>query len=137
VHLAANTESVVHRQPREGAVTMKEFQMEKESRGSVQLIRLSGSLDMYSFPRLEAQLNGFFRQRQYSVILDCRSLDYIGSAGLGALIALARQARDHQGDIRLVSLPERIYKIIELLGFTKVLQVFDTEEAALASFQAT
>ena len=114
---------------------MKDFQIEKESRGSVQLIRLSGSLDMYSFPRLETQLNSFFRQGQYSLVLDCRNLDYIGSAGLGALIALAKQAREHNGDIRLLNLADRIYKTLELLGFTKVLQVFDNEEAVLASFQ--
>ena len=115
---------------------MKEFQMEKDSRGSVQLIRLSGSLDMYSFPRLEAQLNSLFKQGQYFVVLDCRNLDYIGSAGLGSLIALAKQAREHEGDIRLLNLPERIYKIIELLGFTKVLNVYGDEETALASFQS-
>ncbi|HUI08416.1 MAG TPA: STAS domain-containing protein [Verrucomicrobiae bacterium] len=114
---------------------MKDFQIEKESRGPVQIIRLNGSLDMYSFPRLEAQLNAFFRLGQYLMILDCRNLEYIGSAGLGALIALAKQAREHNGDLRLLNLPERIYKVIELLGFTKVLQVFDSEEAALASFQ--
>jgi len=114
---------------------MKDFQFESDSRGPVQLVRLNGSLDMYSFPRLEAQLNAFFRSGQYSVILDCRNLDYIGSAGLGALIALAKQARELNGDIRLLNLPARIYKITELLGFTKILQVFDTEEAALASFQ--
>jgi len=114
---------------------MKEFQLEKDSRGSVQLIRLSGSLDMYSFPRMETQLNALFKQGHYLVVLDCRNLDYIGSAGLGALIALAKQAREHDGDIRLLNLPERIYKIIELLGFTRVLQVFDQEETAVDSFQ--
>jgi len=99
------------------------------------VIRLSGSLDMYSFPRLEAQLNTLFQQGQYSMVLDCRDLDYIGSAGLGALIGFAKQAREHHGDVRLLNVPDRIYKIIELLGFTKVLQVHNTEDSAIASFQ--
>lgn len=115
---------------------MKDFRIDREPRGSVQLIRLSGSLDMYSFPRLEAQLNTIFQERQYYVVLDCRDLDYIGSAGLGALIGFAKQAREHNGDVRLLNVPDRIYKIIELLGFTKVLQVHNTEEDAVASFQA-
>ena len=115
---------------------MKDFRIDIEPRGDVQLIRLSGSLDMYSFPRLEAQLNTLFQQGRYCMILDCRDLDYIGSAGLGALIGFAKQAREHHGDVRLLNVPERIYKIIELLGFTKVLQVHNTEESALASFQA-
>jgi len=113
---------------------MKDFRIDKESRGTVQLVRLGGSLDMYSFPRLETQLNALFQQGQYSIVLDCRDLDYIGSAGLGALIGFAKQAREKGGDLKLLNVPERIYKIIELLGFTKVLQVHSTEEAALASF---
>jgi len=115
---------------------MKDFRIDREPRGSVQLIRLSGSLDMYSFPRLEEQLNTIFQEKQYYVVLDCRDLDYIGSAGLGALIGFAKQAREHNGDVRLLNVPDRIYKIIELLGFTKVLQVHNTEEDAVASFQA-
>ena len=116
---------------------MKDFRIDREPRGAVQLIRLSGSLDMYSFPRLEAQLNAIFQEGQYFVVLDCRELDYVGSAGLGALIGFAKQAREHNGDVRLLNVPDRIYKIIELLGFTKVLRVHTTEEDALASFQAT
>jgi anti-sigma B factor antagonist len=114
---------------------MKDFRIDQESRGTVQIIRLAGSLDMYSFPRLESQLNALFQQSRYSLVLDCRDLDYIGSAGLGALIGFAKQAHEHDGDLRLLNVPERIYKIIELLGFTKVLKVHQTEDDAVASFQ--
>lgn len=114
---------------------MKDFEIEKESRGSIQIVRLAGSLDMYSFTRLETQLNALFDEGQYCLVLDCRRLDYVGSAGLGALVSLAKRAREHKGDVRLLGVPDRIYKIIELLGFTKVLVVYDTEEKAVASFQ--
>jgi anti-sigma B factor antagonist len=113
---------------------MKDFQIDRQARGNVQLVRLSGSLDMYSFPRLETQLATLFQQGQYRVVLDCADLDYIGSAGLGALIGFAKQAREHGGDVKLLNVPERIYKIIELLGFTKVLQVHSAEESAVESF---
>ncbi|HUJ09271.1 MAG TPA: STAS domain-containing protein [Verrucomicrobiae bacterium] len=113
---------------------MKDFQIEKESRGPVQIVRLAGSLDMYSFPKLESQLNALFDQGNYCVVLDCHRLDYVGSAGLGSLISLAKRAREHKGDVRLIGVPDRIYKIIELLGFTKVLAVYNAEEQALAGF---
>jgi len=114
---------------------MKEFRIEREPRGVVQVIRLSGSLDMYSFPRLEGQLHALFHENLYCIVLDCGGLDYIGSAGLGALIGFAKQAREHGGDVRLLKVPDRVYKIIELLGFTKVLQVHNTEDEAVASFE--
>src|SRR2546425_532656 len=113
---------------------MKDFRIEQEARGAVQLVRLTGSLDMYSFPRLESHLHTLFQQGHYNLVLDFHDLDYIGSAGLGALIGFAKQAREHAGDLKLLRVPERIYKIIELLGFTKVLQVHGTEDSALASF---
>jgi anti-anti-sigma factor len=115
---------------------MKEFHITQEARGNVQLVRLGGSLDMYSFPRLENQLNNLFHQGQHRVVLDCQDLDYIGSAGLGALIGFAKQAREHNGDIRLLRVPDRIFKIIELLGFTKVLHVYQDETQAVNSFAA-
>jgi anti-sigma B factor antagonist len=114
---------------------MKDFRIDQETRGTVQIVRLAGSLDMYSFPQLESQLNALFQQGRYFLVLDCRNLDYIGSAGLGALIGFAKQAREHNGDLRLLNVPERIYKTIELLGFTKVLRVHQTEDDAVASFQ--
>ena len=113
---------------------MKDFRIQREDKGNIQIVRLSGSLDMYSFPRLETQLSGMFQQGQYGIVLDCRDLDYIGSAGLGALIGFAKQAREHSGDVKLLNVPDRIFKIIELVGFTKVLQVYQTEESALDSF---
>ncbi len=116
---------------------MKDFRIERETRGNVEVIRLTGSLDMYSFPRLESQIAGLFQENHFAMLLDCRNLDYIGSAGLGALIGFAKQAREKKGDVKLVNVPERIYKIIELLGFTKVLQVHNSEENAVNSFAKT
>ena len=113
---------------------MKDFRIERDARGDIEVVRLTGSLDMYSFPRLESQIAALFHEKHYAVLLDCRDLDYIGSAGLGALIGFAKQARENGGDVKLLNVPDRIFKIIELLGFTKVLQVHRDEAGALASF---
>jgi anti-sigma B factor antagonist len=113
---------------------MKEFRIDRQNRGNVEIIRLSGSLDTYSFPRLEALLNNLHDQGYHRLILDCKDLDYIGSAGLGSLIGFAKRARENGGDLKLLHVPERIHKIIDLLGFTKVLQVHVDEQEAFYSF---
>lgn len=113
---------------------MKEVSIEAESRGAVELIRVTGSLDMYSLPRLVSQVQTRFRQGHYCVVLDCQKLDYIGSAGLGAFIGFSTEAREHNGDFKLLNVPERIFKIISLLGFTKVLRLYTNEQEAWGSF---
>ena len=113
---------------------MKEFRIEKETKGPIEVVRISGSLDMYSFPRLETQLQTLFQQGHYQLVIECGNLEYVGSAGLGALIGFAKQAREHKGDLKLLNVPERIVKIVELLGFTKVLKLYTNEQEALDSF---
>ncbi len=114
---------------------MKPFHISNESRGPIELVRLGGGLDMHSFPQLESHLKSLFEQGHHRLVLDCRELEYIGSAGLGALIGFAKDARERRGDLKLLNVPPHIYRIIELLGFTKVLQVHHEEAKALASFQ--
>ena len=55
-------------------------------------------------------------------------------AGLGALMGLIEQVRSRNGDIRLTELSESVYNVFDILGFTHVFQIFDTEDAAVRSF---
>lgn len=113
---------------------MRDFHIEREHRGSVYLLRLVGALDMYSYARLDEQVHQLFNQNHPQTILDCQNLGYIGGSGLGSLVGLAKEARAHGGDLRLRRVPERIHKIIQRLGFTEVLQVFQDETAAVNSY---
>ena len=114
---------------------MKECVIEREERGDLDVLHLDGSLDAYSFPRLEATLNGLRETSRHRVILDCESLDYISSAALGALIGFARRARENHGDLKLARLSPKIFGIVELLGFHKILEICPDTEGAAARFR--
>lgn len=110
---------------------MKECIIQREQQGSLDILHLDGSLDSYSFARLETALNELDEQQRTQVVLDCSGLDYISSAALGALIGFARRAREHNGDLKLANLSPKIFNIVELLGFHKILEIHpDTEQAA-------
>ncbi len=115
---------------------MRECVIQREERGDLDILHLDGSLDAYSFPRLEGALNNLREDQRNRVILDCSGLDYISSAALGALIGFARRAREDNGDLRLAKLSAKIYNIVELLGFHKILQIYDDVETAVKSFEA-
>lgn len=97
-------------------------------------MHLDGALDAYSFPRLEATLRGLREENRNNVVLDCAGLDYISSASLGALIGFARRARENGGDMKLVKLSPKIYNIVELLGFHKILEIYPDLESAVKTF---
>ncbi|MFT5121942.1 MAG: anti-sigma B factor antagonist [Kiritimatiellia bacterium] len=113
---------------------MRDCTITHQQEGDLDLVFLSGSLDAYSFPKLEDALQSLVDQQRTRVILDCSNLEYISSVGLGALIGFARRARENNGDLKLVNLSERIYNIIELLGFQKILEIHAGKDEAMASF---
>ncbi len=115
---------------------LKECQIHHEARGELDMLRLDGAMDSYSFPRLEAALNGLQTAGRNRIILDCGGLSFINSAALGSLIGHARRARENGGDLKLVALPPKIASIVELLGFDRILQIFATPAQAEENFTA-
>jgi anti-sigma B factor antagonist len=113
---------------------MRECTIHVEQQGDLDVLRLDGSLDAYSFPRLESVLTELRDKKRHRVALDCTNLDYISSAALGALIGFARRARENHGDLKLACLSPRIYNIVELLGFHKILEISATVEEAAGRF---
>lgn len=115
---------------------MRECVIKREERGDLDVVRLDGALDSYSFPRLETSLNELRDNQRNRVVLDCGGLDYISSAALGALIGFARRSREAGGDLKLVKLSPKIYNIVELLGFHKILEIHTSIEEAVNKFNA-
>ncbi|HMP90474.1 MAG TPA: STAS domain-containing protein [Kiritimatiellia bacterium] len=113
---------------------MRECQIKQEVVGSVDILRLDGALDAYSFPRLEHAFNQLRDKQRNQIVLDCSNLDYINSASLGALIGFARKVREQGGDLKLAALTPKIYSIVELLGFDKMLQIFPDAQLAVSKF---
>ena len=65
------------------------------------------------------------------ILLDCRGLNDISSAVLGAIMGLIETVREHGGDILLCSLQKNVFEIFDTLGFTQLYRVFASEGEAL------
>ncbi len=107
----------------------------QESGGKkVQVVDLSGVLDIHTTRHFEKTLNFLIAQGNHWIIINFKKCDYISSAGLGALVGAAREVRRHDGDLRLLHLSNKILKIVKLLGFDRILKIYNSEKEALLSF---
>jgi anti-sigma B factor antagonist len=73
---------------------------------------------------------------QKKILLNLGEVNYIDSAGLGALISSYTTTKRQGGNLKLVNLTRRIK---DLLAITKLITVFETHEneaEAIASFAA-
>jgi len=80
----------------------------------------------------EEALEGLVQDGRYTILLNCKDLNYISSAGLGAIMGLIETVREHEGDILLSNLQENVFAIFDTLGFTQLYRVFSDEDQALA-----
>ena len=101
----------------------------------ITLIALSGQLDAHTAPEFERFLEERVRnEKKAKLILDFSKLEYISSAGLGVLMGLIEEVRSQSGDMKLIKVPEKIYHVLDLLGFPIVFEVLPQLDDALSSF---
>jgi anti-anti-sigma factor len=101
----------------------------------VAVVRPEGFINAHTVRQFESALEAQVREGRYTILLDCRLLNYISSAGLGAIMGLIETVRDNGGDILLCHLQKNVHEIFDTLGFTQLYRVFPTEAEALQSLK--
>lgn len=106
-----------------------------ETPEGIAIIALSGQLDAHTAPEFERLLEHTIREQgKTKIVLDFGPLEYIASAGLGVLMGFIEESRDAGGDIKFASVPEKIYHVLDLLGFPIVFQIAPTVREAINMF---
>ncbi|MGA9117625.1 MAG: STAS domain-containing protein [Bacteroidota bacterium] len=115
---------------------MSEFRIAHRESGDVQVLELRGYLDAHTAPRLEEAFQSLLDGKRYRIVVNCRDLSYISSAGLGVFMAFIEDVRKNAGDIKLTNLSPRVYNVFDLLGFPILYEIFKEEQEAVARFFA-
>ena len=98
----------------------------------VAVVRPEGFINAHTVRQFEGALEALVRDGKYTILLDCQTLTYISSAGLGAIMGLVETVRENGGDILLCNLQENVFSIFDILGFTELYRVFASEPEALS-----
>lgn len=100
--------------------------------GAVVVLALSGKLDGFSAPALEAQITRLLSDGAKRIVFDCSGLEYISSAGLRVFLATARHLQTAGGQCSFAALPIAVREIFRLSGFLELLEVHNTVADACA-----
>jgi anti-anti-sigma factor len=113
---------------------MKEIEIEKETRGSILILRIKGRLDTITSPAAERQIFDFIGTGQHHLLLDFKEMNYLSSAGMRMLLSTAKKLKALSGKLVLCSLTENVGDILRMSGFDHVLAITKSEEEALKNF---
>ncbi len=100
----------------------------------VAVVRINGFLNVHSRPEVEQCFKGILAEKKYNILISLKDLDFISSAGVALFIPVAKKVREAGGDLRFSCIPVKVWKIFEMLGFTKIFKTFDSDEEGIKSF---
>ena len=115
-------------------IRRSDVSFEIRTEGGVSVIDVSGQLDAFTTPDVKAEFKKLTDARNYKLVLNLQKVDYVNSTGIGAIVAVAQQVRRRKGDLKLFGMKEDIRKVFDLVGASKILEIFETEQEAVNSF---
>jgi anti-sigma B factor antagonist len=98
-------------------------------------VRVSGFLDAHTVASFEKTVGDLLERQHNKFIVNVAGLSYISSAGIGALMVLFQQLRRRDGEMVILQPSAKVYKILDLLGFTKIFQIKQDRDEAIQALR--
>ena len=106
-----------------------------ERRDGVLWFSVSGRITILNATQFEETVANAIQDSDRAVILDLEILVYISTAGLYAVLRIAKLTWQHDAALALCSLSDSVHLVFERVGFTKILAIHPTRAEALASLE--
>ena len=85
------------------------------------VLEITGRLDTITAPALDKTINENLGEIK-SLILDCKNLEYISSAGLRVLLSTQKKLQQ-KGTMKLKNVCEDVMGVFEITGFADILAI--------------
>ena len=113
---------------------MSNFKIDVRELNNVNVLELKGYLDAHTAPDLEKAFQDLLEGKKYKIVVNCKDLTYISSAGLGVFMAYIEDVRNNKGDIKLSNMSPKVYNVFDLLGFPLLYDITKDEAEAIKKF---
>lgn len=108
------------------------MKIEKREKEKATILLPTGDLVYEGTDELEALFKVLSDDGRY-VILDLTYTRYLSAKALGIMAFYVKLFRDKQRGLKLVNVNENIKNLFDITGILKVIEIFESEGAALAS----
>jgi anti-sigma B factor antagonist len=102
------------------------------SHGHAIVLAVTGRLDGATVAAFETRLLDLIAEGHRRIIVDMARLGYISSAGLRALLVAAKRLKPDGGRLLLAAPSDLVGQVLEISGFSGMLETCATTEDALA-----
>jgi anti-sigma B factor antagonist len=102
-----------------------ELKVTSRSQGDHTVISVTGEIDLYTAPKLQAELVAVLSGSPARLIVDMSGVEFCDSTGINVLLAAHRQARERGGELQLAGPGSATRKVLQVTGLESVFTVLD------------
>ena len=106
----------------------------RQTEGGVTVVAPTGRLDVAGAPALKDAFGDLSDNGPPKVVIDMEGVSFVDSTGLGSVIAVLKQIRGKQGELRLAAPNQQVRVVLELTTLDQVFPYYATLEEALTGF---
>ncbi len=107
-----------------------------ESNPSVKVVKFIGDLDTTNVNGILDDLIEVLNEETiHYVIADMEELRYVNSTGIGVLLHFNKISKDKDCIFILANLNDNVYEIMNIIGATSVVKIYDSVEDALENIK--
>jgi anti-anti-sigma factor len=110
------------------------MQFDERSEGDVVILAPRGRLTLETFGVLKSFVGACVDRGCRRLVLNLARVSYADSIGIAEIIRAHIMLRRHGGRLKLSNLSPQVTTLLTIAGLGEVLETYDTEAAALASF---
>ena len=83
---------------------------------------------------VKEQLKSFFNKPDTKLALNLEGIRFIDSSGFGVFLSIMKTANNNHGQFKICTISKEVMELFKLLQLHNVFELYDTQEACLASF---
>ena len=107
-----------------------------ERQDDILSVLVSGRIDGSNVMQFEETVTTAVEDGDRAVMMDFEKLSYISSAGLRAVLLIAKNLMGRDTNFALCAMPKQIRDVFEVSGFDKFISIHPSRAEALSSFDA-
>lgn len=109
-----------------------DIQSSKESSATV--VSVTGRMDAITAPAFDKTLNELIAAGETRFVVELAGLDYISSAGLRSILAIAKLLKGKGGLICFANVEGTVREVFDISGFGSIFRMHESVAGALSEF---
>lgn len=94
------------------------------------VLAIEGDLDASSCIKLDEAISSAVANNERKILIDCQSLNYISSAGLGVFMSYLQEFKEKGISLVLFNVSDKVKKVFQILGLNELITIVDSKDEA-------